>query len=151
MFNITIYTDGACSGNPGPGGYAAILTGSPNGKEKPISGYVKETTNNRMELSAVIAGINELKTPCIVTVVTDSQYVCEGLGNARTWRNNNWTTKTGAKCQNADLWELLLHLEREGKHEIHWQKISGHSGHPFNERCDDLAKKAIKERRGLNG
>ena len=137
MKKIEIYTDGACSGNPGPGGYAAILRYS--GHEKEISGGAANTTNNRMELTAVICALQALKEPCEVDLYTDSQYIVNALnlGWAKKWRNNNWMRNRKEKAVNPDLWEKLLDLC-----EIHsvtpvW--VRGHNGHEYNERCDRLA------------
>ena len=137
MKKIEIYTDGACSGNPGPGGYAAILRY--NGHEKEIFGGAANTTNNRMELTAVISALQTLKEPCEVDLYTDSQYIVNALnlGWAKKWRENNWMRNRKEKAVNPDLWEKLLDLC-----EIHsvtpiW--VRGHDGHEYNERCDRLA------------
>ena len=137
MKDVTIYTDGACSGNPGAGGWGTILTY--NGKEKVLSGGEAQTTNNRMELTAVIEGLRALKEPCRVLVVTDSQYVVNGIekGWAKSWKANGWRKKDKKPALNPDLWdELLTLLDR---HEVRFQWIRGHDGHPENERCDALA------------
>ncbi|NLE13785.1 MAG: ribonuclease HI [Clostridiales bacterium] len=137
MKHVELYTDGACSGNPGPGGYGAILVY--NGIERELSGYCAETTNNRMELTAVIAGLEALKEPCEVTLYTDSKYVADGLskGWAKGWRAKGWKKSDGSPALNPELWAKLLELS-----EIHSVKtvwIKGHGGHPYNERCDRLA------------
>ena len=137
MKDVTIYTDGACSGNPGAGGWGTIL--SYNGREKELCGAEKQTTNNRMELTAVIEGLRALKEPCRVLVVTDSQYVVNGIekGWAKSWKANGWRKKDKKPALNPDLWdELLVLLD---KHEVRFQWIRGHDGHPQNERCDALA------------
>lgn len=134
---VEIFTDGACSGNPGPGGWGALLRyGS---SEKELSGGAAETTNNRMELSAVIAALEALKEPCEVTLCSDSKYVIDALtkGWARNWQQNNWKKADKKPALNADLWERLLTLTE--KHDIHYIWIKGHAGHPENERCDRLA------------
>ena len=147
MKKVNIYTDGACSGNPGPGGWAAIL--EYNGKRKELSGGEKETTNNRMELTAVISALNALKEPCEVTLTTDSQYVYNGitLGWAISWKNNGWRKKDKKPALNPDLWDELLKLNE--KHQVKYNWVKGHAGHPENERCDVLAvseyQKYIKE------
>ncbi len=134
---IELFTDGACSGNPGPGGWGAILRYS--GKEKELSGGEAETTNNRMELSAVIAGLSALKEPCRVALCTDSKYVADGImqGWAKSWRARGWRKADGKPALNPDLWEKLLDLLEVHEVEITW--IKGHNGHPENERCDALA------------
>lgn len=137
MKEVTVFTDGACSGNPGPGGWGAILRFGEH--EKELSGGEAETTNNRMELSAVIAALSALKEPCLVTVVTDSKYVSDAvtLGWAEGWRKKGWKRAGGAPAQNPDLWEKLLNLLNV--HEVKFVWVKGHDGHPENERCDRLA------------
>ena len=134
---VEMYSDGACSGNPGPGGYGVILRYK--GKEKEISGGAADTTNNRMELMGVIAGLEALKEPCHVTVCTDSQYVVNGItkGWAESWKANNWVKKDKKPALNSDLWDRLLNEIHRHKVEFVW--IKGHAGHPENERCDQLA------------
>ena len=134
---IELFTDGACSGNPGPGGWGAILRY--NGIEKELSGGEAETTNNRMELSAVIAGLEALKEPCRVILTTDSKYVADGVmqGWAASWRMKGWRKADGKPALNPDLWEKLLNLLDTHEVEINW--IKGHNGHDENERCDKLA------------
>lgn len=137
MKEVTIFTDGACSGNPGPGGWGTIL--DYNGRRKELSGGEKNTTNNRMELTAVIEGLKALKEKCKVTVITDSKYVSDGinLGWARGWKANNWRKKNKKPALNPGLWDELLTLIDNHVVTIKW--IKGHAGHPENERCDRLA------------
>lgn len=134
---VELFTDGACSGNPGPGGWGAVLRY--NGREKELSGGEKETTNNRMELTAAIMGLAALKEPCEVRLVTDSKYVADGItkGWAESWRKNNWRKADKKPALNPDLWERLLDLVNTHKVTIEW--VKGHAGHPENERCDQLA------------
>lgn len=146
MKEIELFTDGACSGNPGPGGWGAILRY--NGIEKELSGGEENTTNNRMELTAVIEGLSALKEPCRVRLVTDSRYVADGIGKgwAASWRENGWRKADKKPALNADLWEKLLLLTERHTVEIEW--VRGHNGHPENERCDALAVayyKALQE------
>lgn len=135
--NVSLYTDGACSGNPGPGGWGAILRFGKH--EKHLSGGEKETTNNRMELTAVIEGLSALKEPCIVELYTDSKYVADGIGKgwAASWRKNGWKKADKKPALNSDLWETLLNLSEKHTLNIHW--IKGHAGHPENEICDRMA------------
>ncbi|MBQ8783157.1 MAG: ribonuclease HI [Clostridia bacterium] len=137
MKHIDIFTDGACSGNPGPGGWGSILRY--NGKEKELSGSEKETTNNRMELTAVIKALEALKEPCEVTVYTDSKYVCDAIVKrwVYSWKSNGWRKADKKPALNVDLWEQLLALLEKHKAEFVWLK--GHAGHPENERCDKMA------------
>ena len=134
---VELFTDGACSGNPGPGGWGAVLRY--NGREKELSGGERETTNNRMELTAAIMGLAALKEPCEVRLVTDSKYVADGItkGWAESWRKNNWRKADKKPALNPDLWERLLDLVNTHKVTIEW--VKGHAGHPENERCDQLA------------
>jgi ribonuclease HI len=141
-FEVTISTDGSCSGNPGPGGYAAILRFGEHSKE--IVGNSDRTTNNRMELQAVIEAVRTLKHPCNVTIRTDSRYVCTGIANAKEWCANGWKTKSGAKCANADMWKVLADIRSAGDHRLRYEYVEGHSGDPDNERCDKLAKEQVK-------
>ena len=142
MFNVTIYTDGACSGNPGVGGYGAILTC--NGKEHIVRGRTSQvTTNNRMELTAVIEAIKALKKPCEVTVHTDSQYICTSSKHDKAWFNNS-------KRPNRDLWLELISAGLKGKHKIKFVRVEGHAGIEMNERCDKIAKEqCVKARHEL--
>lgn len=137
MKQIEIFTDGACSGNPGPGGWGAVLRYKQH--EKELSGGEAETTNNRMELTALIAALEQLKEPCEITLCSDSKYVIDGLekGWAKGWRARGWKKADKSPALNPDLWEKLLNLT-EG-HVIHYKWIKGHAGHPENERCDRLA------------
>lgn len=134
---ITLYSDGACSGNPGPGGYGVIL--DYNGQEKELSGGFRGTTNNRMELMGVITGLESLKEPCSVRVVSDSKYVVDAIekGWAAKWRRNGWKRNKKEKALNPDLWQRLLDLC--AKHTVKFEWVNGHAGHPQNERCDRLA------------
>ncbi|MCG6553295.1 MAG: ribonuclease HI [Candidatus Magnetominusculus sp. LBB02] len=142
MTAVIIYTDGACSGNPGPGGYGVVLTTA--SKRKELSAAFRMTTNNRMELSAVIAALSELKFKCEASIYTDSQLIVDAMtkGWIENWQANNWVTSAKSKVKNIDLWEKLLALCKEHKVTFHW--IRGHSGHRENERCDELARQAIK-------
>ena len=137
MKKVTIYTDGACSGNPGPGGYGAILQHGKNRKE--LSGGFRKTTNNRMELLAVISGLEALKDPCDVTVFSDSRYIVDAVnkGWARRWKANGWRRNKKDKAVNPDLWARLLSLLDTHDTEFRW--VKGHAGNPGNERADALA------------
>lgn len=143
MKHVEIYTDGACSGNPGPGGYGAILVY--NGKEKELCGGEKMTTNNRMELTAVIVALEALKEPCSVTITTDSKYVSDAVtqGWARSWKAKGWRKADGKPALNHELWERLLELL--DTHEVQLVWVKGHAGHPYNERCDTLAVNYYKK------
>jgi ribonuclease HI len=147
MRRVTIYTDGACQGNPGPGGWAAVLL---NGEHRlEISGYVPDTTNNRMELQAAIEALRALRQPCEVDLHTDSQYLRNGMHSwLANWKRNNWRTADKKPVKNADLWRQLDALAQT--HRVHWHWLKGHDGHPENERCDELANAAIRERRGIS-
>jgi ribonuclease HI len=137
---VEIYTDGACRGNPGPGGWAAVL--SAGGREKEISGAQIQTTNNRMELQAVIAALQALKRPVEVRLYTDSQYVRRGILEwLPQWKARGWKTADKKPVKNQDLWQLLE--AAAARHRIEWHWIRGHSGVPGNERCDALANAAI--------
>ncbi len=137
MKHVEIFTDGACSGNPGPGGYGAILRC--DGREKELSGGAPDTTNNRMELTGVIVALSALKYPCKVTLTTDSRYVVDGItkGWAKSWKKRGWIKSDKKPALNPDLWEKLLALT--DTHEVEFVWIKGHNGHPENERCDRLA------------
>lgn len=137
MKKVEMFTDGACSGNPGPGGYGVILRYKEI--EKELSGGHPNTTNNRMELSAVIAGLSALKEPCEVTITSDSKYITDAVekGWAKKWKANNWIKSDKKKALNPDLWESLLSLL--SKHKVKFVWVKGHAGHPENERCDELA------------
>jgi ribonuclease HI len=143
---VTIYTDGACSGNPGPGGYGAILLHGENKLE--LSGGEPQTTNNRMELMGAIKGLEALRYPCRVTIYTDSRYLCDAVekGWLKRWRENGWMRNKKEKALNADLWEALAQLLEE--HEVTFVWVKGHHVNAFNNRCDELAvaeSKRIKE------
>ena len=144
---VNIYTDGACSGNPGPGGWAAILEFGPHKKE--ISGYMAGTTHNRMELFAAISGLGALKEPCDVNLYSDSNYLVQAFNEhwIDHWKKNGWKTSTGNAVENQDLWFILQHQTR--KHHVTFIKVKGHSDHPENNRCDELAREAIAEYRRL--
>ncbi|AZR73639.1 ribonuclease HI [Anoxybacter fermentans] len=141
--HVQLYTDGACSGNPGPGGYGAILVYKNHRKE--ISGGYQNTTNNRMEIMAVIRGLEMLKERCKVTVYSDSKYVVDAmtLGWVERWKKNGWKRNKKERALNVDLWERLLELCE--KHEVEFVWVKGHSGHLENERCDELATEALKK------
>ena len=145
---VEIYTDGACSGNPGPGGWAAILRFGSHTKE--ISGYMPGTTNNRMELFAAISGLGALKSPCNVVLYSDSAYLVNAFEQKwiDKWQKNGWKTAGGQAVENQDLWRLLLHLMK--KHRVSYEKVKGHSDHPENNRCDELARGQIKEYQRMN-
>ena len=140
---VDIFTDGACSGNPGPGGWAAILRF--NEHEKELSGGERSTTNNRMELMAAIEGLKALKRPSTVIIHTDSRYVMDGLTRwLPRWKQNGWKTSDKKPVKNADLWRVLD--EETLKHDVVWRWVAGHSGHAENERADRLARAAIPAR-----
>ncbi len=137
MKQVEIYTDGACSGNPGAGGYGAIIVY--RGVEKELSGGEAQTTNNRMELTAVIRALEALKEPCAVRLTSDSKYVVDGIerGWAKSWRSRGWRKSDGKPALNPDLWGRLLDLL--DYHTVQFVWVRGHAGHPYNERCDRLA------------
>lgn len=137
MKEVTVYTDGACSGNPGPGGWGAVLYYKTLRKE--ISGGEADTTNNRMEMTALIRALSLLKEPCLVHLYSDSKYVIDGLqkGWAEGWKRRGWKKSDGKPALNPDLWAQLLELTSIHKLDYHWLK--GHAGHPENERCDEMA------------
>lgn len=143
MDKVMLYTDGACSGNPGPGGYCAILTFGSH--KKVISGSEKNTTNNRMELSAVIKGLEALTRCCEVTVVSDSKYVCDAINQSwlKSWKAKNWKKSDGKSVLNPELWKELDALLE--KHTVTFQWIKGHAGHPYNEECDRIAVEEYKK------
>ena len=143
MKEVKIFTDGACSGNPGPGGWGAIL--KYGGKVKELSGGEENTTNNRMELTAAIKALEALKEPCIVTLTTDSKYLADGIqkGWAESWKKNGWKKADKKPALNTDLWERILELFSLHKVEIVW--VKGHNGHIENERCDELAVNYYKQ------
>ena len=134
---VELFTDGACLGNPGPGGWGALLRF--NGTEKELVGGEEETTNNRMEMLAVIEGLKALTRPCVITVYTDSQYVQKGITEwIKGWKARGWKTSSKKPVKNVDLWMALD--EAQAQHNITWQWVKGHAGHPANERVDDLAR-----------
>ena len=140
--SIEIFSDGACSGNPGPGGWGTILRCGDH--EKELSGFAALTTNNRMELSAALAGLQALKRPCRVRVTSDSQYLCKGMTTwIFSWKKKGWKNSKKEEVVNRDLWE---ELDREAqRHQIEWVWVRGHDGHVENERCDELARSAISQ------
>ena len=146
MKTVTLYTDGACSGNPGPGGWGAILEYM--GHEKELSGGEESTTNNRMELTAVIMGLSSLKEPCIVELYSDSKYVIDGLekGWAASWKKKGWIKSDKKPALNPDLWDQLLELT--GKHQMRYHWVKGHAENPKNNRCDELAVMQWKQIKG---
>ena len=146
MKTVTIYTDGACSGNPGPGGWGAILEYM--GHEKELSGGEKNTTNNRMELTAVIKALEALKEPCTVELYSDSKYVLDALqkGWALSWRKKGWIKSDKKPALNPDLWETLLNLVEQHDVRYHW--VKGHASNPKNNRCDELAVNEWKRLKG---
>jgi len=141
---VEIFTDGACSGNPGPGGWGAILRFG--GHERELSGAEPATTNNRMELMAAIAALEALKRPCTVHLTTDSNYVRDGVTKwIHGWKRNGWRTADKKPVKNMELWQRLDAVR--AAHEVHWHWVKGHSGHPENERADQLARGAIARMR----
>lgn len=139
---VTIYTDGACKGNPGPGGWGALLTYGKHQRE--IYGGEPDTTNNRMELLAAIKALEALKRPCQVELFTDSQYLRQGINSwLANWLKNNWKTANKKPVKNQDLWQQLHQLNQ--KHHIQWQWVKGHAGDPGNEKADELANKGIEK------
>ena len=139
---IEIFTDGACKGNPGPGGWGALLVYK--GVEKELWGGDPSTTNNRMELMAAIAGLIALTRPCAVKLVTDSQYVMKGIQEwMPNWKKRGWKTASKEPVKNADLWQKLD--EEVNRHQVSWQWVRGHTGHPGNERADQLANRGVDE------
>ncbi|MEE8296173.1 MAG: ribonuclease HI [Sphingomonadales bacterium] len=137
---VTIYTDGACSGNPGPGGWGALLQF--NGTEKELCGGEAETTNNRMELMAPIKALGALKKPCTVTIITDSKYVKDGITTwIHNWKKNGWRNAKKKPVKNADLWQALE--KATNGHEVSWEWVKGHAGHAENERADALANQGM--------
>jgi ribonuclease HI len=143
-----IHTDGACSGNPGPGGWGAILEWG--GRRREIKGGEAHTTNNRMELMAAISSLEALKRPCDVDLHTDSQYLRQGITSwIHGWKRNGWKTADRKPVKNADLWQRLE--AAVARHTVHWHWVKGHSGHDLNERADELAREAIAEIRAGGG
>jgi len=145
MKQVTIYSDGACSGNPGPGGWGAILIYSEHKME--ISGFELDTTNQKMEMKAALSALEKLKEPCVVQLVSDSAYLINGFKQnwLDKWQKNGWQTSKKTPVENQVLWKALL-LQSQ-KHQIEWVKVKGHAGHPENERCDELARQAIEDNR----
>ncbi len=141
--NVTIYTDGACSGNPGPGGYGVVLLHGE--KRKELSAGYRKTTNNRMEIMAAIAGLEALQKPCAVTIYTDSKYLMDSIekGWAKRWQANGWMRNPKEKAVNIDLWERLLALC--ARHKVAFSWVKGHAGDTENERCDFLSTQAIRQ------
>ncbi len=145
MKHIEIYTDGACSGNPGPGGWGALLRW--NGKTKELSGGTADTTNNRMELMAAISALEALKEPVTADLYTDSAYVRDGIAKwIIGWKKNGWKTADKKPVKNAELWQRLD--EARKIHKVDWHWVKGHAGHPENERCDELAREAMEPFKG---
>ncbi|MBW7939575.1 MAG: ribonuclease HI [Candidatus Omnitrophica bacterium] len=146
-FEVMLYTDGGCSGNPGPGGWAFVLQHIPTGKEMEQNGAEKLTTNNKMEMTAVIEGLKQLKRRTRVCVVTDSNYIKQGITTwIINWKKNNWMRKEGTKfvpVKNVDLWKAMDALVAQ--HDVTFEWVRGHAGHPENERCDELAVSAYQK------
>ena len=143
---VELFTDGGCRGNPGPGGWGAVLRFAD--REKELFGGEEATTNNRMELTAVIRGLQALKRPCAVDVTTDSQYVKNGITQwIHNWKRNGWRTAARKPVKNDDLWRLLD--EVVAQHEVRWHWVKGHAGHPGNELADALANRGLEETLGL--
>ena len=147
---VDIFTDGACSGNPGPGGWAALLRFGVH--EKEISGNMPKTTNNRMEVFALISALGQLKMPCDVNVYSDSAYLVNAFNEhwIDNWQKNGWKTKDGKPVENQDYWKLLLLVIRKKDIRVCFFKVKGHSDHPENNRCDELARNEIKAFLKLN-
>lgn len=144
---VIIFTDGACSGNPGPGGWAAVLKYGQHVRE--ISGFEQETTNQRMELTAAVEALSALREPCLADLYSDSAYLINAFEQNwfLRWEKNGWLNAKKKPVENRDLWIRLLELA--SVHQVKWIKIKGHSGHPGNERCDELARKAITDAIGI--
>ena len=146
MPELFAYTDGACSGNPGPGGWGALLQakeGDTVVKERALSGGEADTTNNRMELLAAIAALEALERPSTITIITDSAYVKNGVtGWIRGWKRNGWKTSTNKPVKNIELWQRLD--TAQARHRVTWEWVKGHAGHPENERADELARAGMK-------
>ncbi|EIJ34111.1 ribonuclease HI [Thiothrix nivea] len=141
---VNIFTDGACRGNPGPGGWGALLRY--NGRERELYGYQPETTNNQMELMAAIQALETLTRPCAVSLTTDSQYVRQGITEwVAGWKRKGWKTAAGKPVKNKELWQRLD--AAAARHQVSWHWVKGHSGHDENERVDQLANKAIDEKK----
>ena len=148
MKKVELFTDGACKGNPGPGGWGALLRTGPH--EKEMSGGEADTTNNRMELTAAIEALKALSEPCRVSLTTDSKYVKDGITQwLANWKRNGWKTAAKKPVKNQDLWQALDH--ESARHAIDWCWVKGHSGHPENERADRLANLGMDEVRDTDG
>ena len=146
MQEVEIFTDGACKGNPGPGGWGVVLRYK--GQTKTLKGAEADTTNNRMELTAALEGLKSLKRPCKVSLTTDSEYVRKGITEwIHGWKQKGWRTASKQPVKNADLWRELD--EQVNRHKVTWQWVRGHTGHPGNERADQLANRGVDEVRGL--
>ncbi|MDR7378151.1 ribonuclease HI [Rhodoferax ferrireducens] len=142
MNHVDMYTDGACKGNPGPGGWGVLLTWG--GTEKELFGGELATTNNRMEMMAVIEGLSALKQPCSITLYIDSQYVLKGMTEwLKGWKSRGWMTASKEPVKNVDLWQRLDTLVNTAGHKIEWRWVKGHAGHPGNERADALANRGV--------
>ena len=148
MKQVRAFTDGACSGNPGPGGWGAVLQFGDH--ERELHGGARDTTNNRMELTAAIEALKALNEPCRISLTTDSTYVKDGITQwLTTWKRNGWKTAAKKPVKNQDLWQALDH--ESARHEIDWCWVKGHSGHPENERADRLANLGMDSVRGSDG
>ena len=144
MQEVHIYTDGACKGNPGPGGWGVWLQSGPH--EKALFGGEAHTTNNRMELRAVIEGLQAIKRPCRITLYLDSQYVRQGITSwIHNWKRKGWKTADNKPVKNADLWQQLDALVHNSPHQIHWEWVKGHAGNPGNEKADELANRGVEQ------
>ena len=143
MKKVTIYTDGACSYNPGPGGWGCVLIYK--GKEKSFSGFEKETTNNRMEMQAVIEALSRLKEPCEIDLFSDSAYIVNTFLNnwIESWQKKNWRTTDNKAVKNMDLWQEILELA--SRHKIRWFKVKGHADNVYNNKCDALARNEVEQ------
>ena len=145
MNKVVIYTDGACKGNPGPGGWGAVLRAA-DGAEKELCGGEAQTTNNRMEMMAVIEALSALKRPCHVVLHVDSQYVLKGMTEwLQGWKAKGWRTAAKQPVKNVDLWQRLDALVHQSEHRIDWQWVKGHAGDPGNERADALANRGVEQ------
>lgn len=146
MVDLIAYTDGACSGNPGPGGWGALMQAQKDGevlKERELKGGAADTTNNQMELMAAISALEALERPSTVTIVTDSQYVKNGVtGWIHGWKRNGWRTAAKKPVKNVELWQRLD--EAQARHQVTWEWVKGHAGHPENERADELARAGME-------
>lgn len=144
MQAVNIYTDGACKGNPGPGGWGVWLQAGQH--EKALFGGEAHTTNNRMELRAVIEGLQAIKRPCRITLYLDSQYVRQGITSwIHNWKRKGWKTADNKPVKNADLWQQLDALVHNSPHQLHWEWVKGHAGNPGNEKADELANRGVEQ------